>query len=61
MSNIESAEVFYVGYVSKFRMFGISSKDRVEGKNIFYIKHNRITKERDWEFLFSEMMIKTNV
>lgn len=61
MSNIESTEVFYVGYVSKYKMFGISSEDSVEGKKIFYIKHNRITKKRDWIFLFSEMMIKTNV
>ena len=58
MSNIESIEVFYVGYVSKYNKFGISSKDNVEEKKVFYIKHNRITKKRDWRFLFSEMMIK---
>lgn len=61
MSNIESIEVFYVGYVSKYKMFGISSKDNVEEKKVFYIKHNRITKKKNWIFLFSEMMIKTNV
>jgi hypothetical protein len=64
MSNIESVEVFCVGYSSKYKNFGVFTnkfKNELEYSKIFYFKNNSPTKRKNWIYLFSEMIIKTNV